>query len=206
LTGSIANILKSGKVSPGEVLALTFTKNAAENMRMSVIKLLKDINITLYPDIYTFNSFGNEIIYENSFELGLGKDFSMITNSQSWQLLYKVFRKVNISHLKIGNNPGVFLQKLLVFIQDIKNNIISLDDFRNYIKEHEKILSGFKSKALRSEEMEISKLSHELFEIYLEYEKIKSISNVIDYADQVFLPYLLLSRRKVRITLRDNNQ
>lgn len=197
LTGSIANILKSGKVSPGEVLALTFTKNAAENMRMRVIKLLKDINITLYPDIYTFNSFGNEIIYENSFELGLGKDFSMITNSQSWQLLYKVFRKVNISHLKIGNNPGVFLQKLLVFIQDIKNNIISLDDFRNYIKEHEKILSGFKSKALRSEEMEISKLSHELFEIYLEYEKIKSISNVIDYADQVFLPYLLLSRRKV---------
>jgi len=197
LTGSIVNILKSGNISPGEVLALTFTKNAAENMRKRVIRLLKEINISLYPDIYTFNSFGNEIIYENSFELGLGKDFRMITSSQSWQLLYKVFKKVNISHLKIGNNPGIFLQKLLVFIQDVKNNIISLDDFRDYIKEYEKILGGFRSKALRNEEMEISRLSRELFEIYLEYEEIKSKINVIDYADQVFLPYSLLSNRKV---------
>ncbi len=197
LTGSIVNILKSGNVSPGEVLALTFTKNAAENMRNRVIQSLGDINRQLYPDIYTFNSFGNEIIYENSFELGLGKDFRMITSSQSWQLLYKVFKRVNISHLKIGNNPGVFLQKLLAFIQDVKNNIISLDDFRDYIKEHEKILGGFKSKALRNEEMEISRLSRELFVIYLEYEKIKSMSIVIDYADQIFLPYSLLSKRKV---------
>ncbi len=196
LTGSIVNILKSGRISPDEVLALTFTKNAAENMRKRVMQSLGDINISLYPDIYTFNSFGNEIIYENSFELGLGKDFRMITSSQSWQLLYKVFKKVNISHLKIGNNPGVFLQKLLAFIQDVKNNIISLGDFRDYIKEHEKILGGFKSKALRNEEMEITGLSRELFEIYLEYEEIKSMSNVIDYADQVFLPYSLLSKRK----------
>ena len=197
LTGSIVNILKSNEISPGSILALTFTKNAAENMRKRVADSLKESNISHYPDIYTFNSFGNEIIYENSFELGLGKDFRMVTASQSWQLLYKVFKEVNTSHLKIGSSPGVFLQKLLAFIQDVKNNIISLDDFGDYIKEYEKILGGFKSKALKNEEMEITKLSRELFEIYLKYEEIKSKDNIIDYADQIFLPYMLLSGNKV---------
>ena len=196
LTNSIVNILKNENINPGEILALTFTKNAAENMRKRVIKLLGDVDTSLYPDIYTFNSFGNEIIYENSFELGLGKDFNMISSNQSWQILYKVFKKVYFSNLKIGKNQGAFLQELLTFIQDVKNNLISLDDFRAYIKEHEKILNAYKSRALRNEEEKITQLAKELFEIYSEYEEIKSKSNVIDYADQVFLPFSLLSSRR----------
>ena len=196
LTNSIASILEEKKCGPDEILAVTFTKNAAENMRMRIGERLKGLEDISSMDIYTFNSFGNDIIYDNSFELGLGKDFRIISGSQSWQILYEILKEFSFSHIKIGKTPTVFLQKVLGFIQNLKNNLISTDDFYKYISEHEKILASYKSRALSSEEEGLIGISSELFEIYLNYEKVKSNRNTIDYQDQVFMPYFLLSRRK----------
>jgi len=113
LTNHIVKVLKDGYCEPGQILALTFTKNAAENMRQRIKRLFGDYGSYSEIDIYTFNSFGNEIIYENSFEMGLGKDFRLITDSQSWQILYRVLREAKFENLKIGKNPGIFLQDVL---------------------------------------------------------------------------------------------
>jgi DNA helicase II / ATP-dependent DNA helicase PcrA len=114
LTRSIIRALESGWCRPEEILALTFTINAAENMRQRVRRLTEKKDLDL--DMYTFNSFGNEIIYQNSFELGLGKDFRLITGRQSWQVLYQVFSELDLSGVKIGRDTGKFLQDLLSFI------------------------------------------------------------------------------------------
>lgn len=195
LTRSIVNAINDGNCRPDEILALTFTVNAAENMRSRIRELLGDSNLDL--DIYTFNSFGNEVIYQNSFELGLGKDFKLITGSQSWRILYEVFRHINLTKVKIGKNPGIFLQKLLTFIEDVKNNLISVTDLESYLTNQEAILSEYKSRALRDEENDIAETAEELFEVYKKYEELKWEKNMIDYPDQVYLPYMLLSQSKV---------
>jgi DNA helicase II / ATP-dependent DNA helicase PcrA len=197
LTNSIAAILEEKKCNPDEILAVTFTKNAAENMRIRIDKRLKGLKDISSMDIHTFNSFGNDIVYENSFELGLGKDFRLISGSQSWQILYEILKDFSFSHIRVGRAPAVFLQNMLGFIQNLKNNLISTEDFYKYISEYEKILASYKSRALSSGEEGLIGGSSELFEIYLEYEKIKSNRNTIDYQDQVFMPYFLLSGRKV---------
>jgi DNA helicase II / ATP-dependent DNA helicase PcrA len=197
LTNHIVKVLKDGYCEPGQILALTFTKNAAENMRQRIKRLFGDYGSYSEIDIYTFNSFGNEIIYENSFEMGLGKDFRLITDSQSWQILYRVLREAKFENLKIGKNPGIFLQDVLEFIQNVKNNLITREDFEEYIRNYVKLLEPYKSRALKNEEIILTDLASELFSIYLEYEKIKSDENKIDYADQVFIPYSLFSRRKI---------
>jgi len=196
LTNSIAAILNGKKCTPDEILAVTFTRNAAENMRLRIGERLKGLEDISNMDIHTFNSFGNDIIYDNSFELGLGKDFRLISGSQSWQILYEILKDLSFSHIRIGKTPAVFLQNTLGFIQNLKNNLISPKDFYKYISEHEKILASYKSRALSSEEEGIIGASSELFEIYLNYERIKSNRNTIDYQDQVFMPYFLLSGRK----------
>ncbi|MCK5567001.1 MAG: UvrD-helicase domain-containing protein, partial [Actinomycetia bacterium] len=196
LTNSIAAILNEKKCTPDKILAVTFTRNAAENMRLRIGERLKGLEDISNMDIHTFNSFGNDIIYDNSFELGLGKDFRLISGSQSWQILYEILKDLSFSHIRIGKAPAVFLQNTLGFIQNLKNNLISPEDFYKYISEHEKILASYKSRALSSEEEGIIGASSELFEIYLNYERIKSNRNTIDYQDQVFMPYFLLSRRK----------
>jgi len=196
LTGHIAKVLKDKYCEASQVLALTFTKNAAENMRRRIKRLIGDYGGYSEIDIYTFNSFGNEIIYENSFELGLGKDFGLITGSQSWQILYRVLREAKFVNLEIGKNPGIFLQDVLGFIQNVKNNLITPEIFEDYIRDYGKLLETYKSRALKNEEIKLTELALELFSIYSEYEKIKSDENKIDYADQVFLPYSLFARRK----------
>lgn len=196
LTNSIASILEEKKCGPDEILAVTFTRNAAENMRMRIGERLKGPEDISSMDIHTFNSFGNDIIYDNSFELGLGKDFRLISGSQSWQILYEILKDFSFSHIRTGKTPAIFLQNMLGFIQNLKNNLISTEDFYKYISEHEKILAPYKSRALSSEEEGLIGISGELFEIYLNYEKVKSNRNTIDYQDQVFMPYFLLSRRK----------
>ena len=194
LTRSIAEAIKSGECRPGQILALTFTINAAENMRRRVNQLMGNGELDL--DIHTFNSFGNEIIYQNSFELGLGKDFQLITSSHSWNILYEVFRQVELDAIKVGKDYARFIQQTLLFIEDIKNNLVSIDDLQTYLAGRKDILKGYKSKALREEEEKLAREAGELFEVYRRYEKIKWERNMIDYSDQVFLPYMLLSRRK----------
>ncbi len=194
LTQSIVRALEEGWCRPDEILALTFTINAAENMRRRIGKLLGSSDLDL--DIYTFNSFGNEIIYQNSYELGLGKDFQLITSSQSWQILYEVFGGSDLSGVDIGKNTGKFVQDLLSFIEDVKNNLISVRELEEYLEKSQDILDSYKSRALRKQEEEINTAAAELFEVYKRYEGIKAARNMIDYSDQVFLPYKLLSQRK----------
>jgi DNA helicase II / ATP-dependent DNA helicase PcrA len=194
LTRSIIRALESGWCRPEEILALTFTINAAENMRQRVRRLTEKKDLDL--DMYTFNSFGNEIIYQNSFELGLGKDFRLITGRQSWQVLYQVFSELDLSGVKIGRDTGKFLQDLLSFIEDMKNNLISVKELEKYLDNRRIILESYRSKALRREEEETALAAEKLVEVYRRYEAVKRQNNMIDYSDQVFLPYMLFGHRK----------
>ncbi len=196
LTNSIIEILKKGLCSPDKILAITFTRNAAENIRLRIKENIKRDIDSEAIDIFTFNSFGNEIIYENSFEFGLGKDFTIINNSKAWQILYGIFNGSSPKYLKTGKKVGEFVQRLLDYIESLKNNLISVGELKKYLKNYKEVLSCYKSKALRNKEVELINIQKELFDIYQEYEEKKMKSNCIDYPDQVLLPYFLLQRKK----------
>jgi DNA helicase II / ATP-dependent DNA helicase PcrA len=200
ITGNIIKILNEGICSPDNILVLTFTRNAAENMRLRVRKNIKKDIDSENINIFTFNSFGNEIISENSFELGLGKDFKIINSSQSWQILYEIFDESSLKYIKTKKKVGEFLQNLLNYIEDLKNNLVSVEQFREYLNNYREITASYKSRALRKREEELINIHRELSGIYQEYEKRKIGTNCIDYPDQVFLPYFLFCKRK---TIRD---
>ncbi|MBC7333474.1 MAG: ATP-dependent helicase [Actinobacteria bacterium] len=196
ITESIIRVLRGRLCEPYEILALTFTKNAAENMRTRVKEALgKRIDFENI-DILTFHSFGNEIIKENSFELGLGKDFKLISSAEAWQIIYSICKEKDFKKIKAGKRIGEFIESLLKYIWTLKNNLISIDDLKSYIGSYEAILKDYKSQALAREEMEIASCQEDLLEVYLEYENEKKRNNFIDYPDQIFLPYLLLSTKK----------
>ena len=192
LTESIINILQNDLCRPDEILAITFTRNAAENMRQKIKeKLNKKIDFENI-DIFTFNSFGNNIISENSFELGLGKNYSLINMSQSWQLLYKIVSGYRFNKIKIGKNLGKFIDYLFTYIQDLKNNLVSVTDLEKYCKEYRAVISHYMSSALQKDEAEIAEYQKELLDIYKRYEQDKKLNNFVDYNDHIFLPYQML--------------
>jgi DNA helicase-2/ATP-dependent DNA helicase PcrA len=196
ITSSIIKILNEEICSPDNILVLTFTRNAAENMRTRVRENIKTGIDSEDINIFTFNSFGNDIISENNFEFGLGKDFNIINSSQSWQIIYEIFDELNFEYIKAKKKEGEFVQNLLNYIENLKNNLISVSEFREYLDNYKEILSSYSSRALRRKEEESINVQRELFFIYQEYENRKIKSNCIDYSDQVFLPYFLLKERK----------
>ncbi len=193
LTQSIINILKEGTCRPDEILAITFTRNAAENMRSRVIDSLQNRTAAEMININTFNSFGNQIISENSFEFGLGKGFKLINISKSWQILYEIIKNVELNDIAIGKDPARFIEQLLYYIYNLKSNLISTEELRKYYKNRKEILLSFQSRALKDDEEEVCRYLPDLTRIYREYEEIKIKNNLVDYHDHVFLPYRLFS-------------
>ncbi|MEA2016309.1 MAG: ATP-dependent DNA helicase [Actinomycetota bacterium] len=197
LTNNIINVIRKGLCAPYEILALTFTRNAAENIRLKIRENIKRDIDSEAIDIFTFNSFGNEIISENSFEFGLGKNFTIINNSRAWQILYEIFNGADLKYLKAGKKAGDFIQGLLNYIESLKNNLISVGELEGYLNSYREIISIYKSRALRNKEEESINIQKELSCIYRKYEEKKTKSNCIDYSDQVFKPYFLFRRNKL---------
>ena len=192
LTKSIIETLREGLCRPDEVLAITFTRNAAENMRQRIKDNLKEKIDFENIDIFTFNSFGNSIISENSLKLSLGKNYKLINISKSWQLIFNVISSFKFEKIKIGKNLGKFIDDLLKFAWDLKSNLVTVEKFENYLEVCGKVLSNYKSAALRRDEKEIEQYQQELFDVYSKYEELKMANNYVDYHDHIFLPYQLL--------------
>ena len=196
LTQSIVNLLNNKLCQPSQILALTFTKNAAENMKRRVEEELNyEINLE-FLDIYTFNSFGNKIIRENSYQLGLSKNFDLLNEAQSWQIIFEIFKYSNFVYLKAKKDIAKFTKKILEYIWNIKNNLLEQKEIEDYIINYQSYLSAYKSKSLLNEEIKKINFLKEIFEIYKDYERIKLQNNFIDYADQIYLPYLLFKNTK----------
>jgi len=195
LTSNIIKVINDGFCKPEEILALTFTNNAAENMHERIRKNLGNSVNTDILNIFTFNSFGNLIIKENSLKLGLGKNFKLINDVQSWQIIYEIFKDYKFKKLKAGKDIGKFVNNLLNYVLNLKNNLINSQELAGYLKNNEKYLSEYKSQGLRKEEEDKVLYISEFYEIYENYEKIKKKNNYIDYADQIFLPYFLFKEQ-----------
>ncbi|MBM3700271.1 MAG: ATP-dependent helicase [Actinobacteria bacterium] len=196
LTRSIVQVLKKGLCAPEEILAITFTKNAAENMRARIRQQLdKKIDFNSI-NIYTYNSFGNLIISENSFLMGLGSGYRLINISKSWQILYLIAGNMQFKNIAVPKDTARFLNELLRYINDLKSNLISANELKDYCNKRMEIIRDFSSSALSRQELEIMQYQDELAAVYEKYEEIKDGSNLIDYHDHVFKPYMLFLNNK----------
>ena len=77
ITRRIAHLIEQGKARPEEILALTFTDKAADEMALRVDQLVP----YGYTDtrIATFHAFGDQLIREYALELGLPPDVRVLS-------------------------------------------------------------------------------------------------------------------------------
>jgi len=183
ITQRIAFLLDKKLALPDEILALTFTDKAAEEMESRVDVLLPYGLVNTW--ISTFHAFGDRILREEAILAGLSPDFQLMSKTDQVLFFRDNIAKFKLKILKPVTNPTKNIEALIDIISRAKDENVSADEYLMYAK---KLEQEAKSK---EDEKEVL-LQAEIASAYVTYEKLKKKQNVLDFSDQVYLTYHLL--------------
>ena len=126
LTTRLARILMENMALPGEILSVTFTNKAANEMKIRVGNLIGDM-VTGLKWLGTFHSIGAQILRQYPEKVGLKNGFIILDTDDQLRLLKQIIKEENIDDKKWS------AKGLLSLIDKWKNkglgpNQISSDD------------------------------------------------------------------------------
>ena len=103
LTSRIAHIIKSKKAYPNQILSVTFTNKASQEMQTRVSNMLKKEAIGL-SWLGTFHSVSAKILRKHASAVGLNSNFSIIDQDDQTRLIKNICKSENIDIKKLSPN------------------------------------------------------------------------------------------------------
>jgi len=120
LTRRIAYLLEKRSVSPGEILAITFTNKAAGEMRERVAHIVGPAARSMW--VSTFHSACVRILRAEGHRLGLRSQFTIYDTQDSLRLMAIVTKDLNL-------DPKMFTPRFLLSqVSNLKNELIDYED------------------------------------------------------------------------------
>ncbi len=136
LTSRLANLIKEEKLKPEEVLALTFTNKAAEEMEERSEKLLPGHSFAL--QVFTFHSFAEDVLHNHGLDIGLPNNFKLFNERDCWSLIKKNLAKFHLDYYRPIGNPTQFITNLLKHFSRCQDEGITPEKYFQYAKKIEK--------------------------------------------------------------------
>ena len=124
LTHRIENLVREGHAQPDEILALTYTRNAAAEMRERVRTLLagKTVHAT------TFHDYCLDLLKR------CGKGFGVLDEQDLWIYLRRRIRDLHLEHFIRAANIGQFLSDLLKFVARCHDELVTPENYQEYVE------------------------------------------------------------------------
>jgi DNA helicase-2/ATP-dependent DNA helicase PcrA len=154
LTHRIANLLRTGKARPGEILAITFTNKAAQEMRERVEMLVGPRTRAMW--VMTFHSANARILRAEADKLGYTRGFTIYDEQDSLRLVKRCAEELDVDTKRYAPR-GIRRQ-----ISDAKNQLMDAAAYR------EKVSSYFEQTAA---------------DVYALYERRIHTMNAMDFDD-----------------------
>ena len=110
LTKRIARLVREGHARPDEILAVTYTKNAAQEMRQRVREELRGTDLSALR-IATFHEYCNDLLREND------RPFDVVDDQDLWIYLRRRLRELNLKYFVRAASVAKFLDDLLKFMR-----------------------------------------------------------------------------------------
>ncbi|HYF05479.1 MAG TPA: ATP-dependent DNA helicase [Patescibacteria group bacterium] len=198
ITRRIAYIVEQGWAKPEEILALTFTEKAADEMAGRAEQLLP---LGYYDNwIYTFHGFCQRLLGIYGLDFGLSSEFKVLNEIQQWVTIKKNFEKFDLDYYRPLGNPDRFISALLKHFSRCKDELIWPEEYVAYT-ESLKLSGGTVDNP--ELDLEIKKVS-EVASAYALYQKLLLEQGAMDFGDMVFYCVRLLEQRpNVRKRLQD---
>lgn len=127
LTNRIARLVEGGYARPEEILALTYTKNAAAEMRDRVRGLLggRDIRAA------TFHDFCYDLLARAD------QKFGVLDETDLWIFLRRRIRELRLEYFVRAANVGQFLKDLLEFLSRCHDELVTPERYAEYVRQLE---------------------------------------------------------------------
>ncbi len=126
LTNRIAYLISEIGIAPNNILAITFTNKAAEEMRSRVFNLVDSPSNSVW--VSTFHALGSKILRYDIDKLGYSKDFQIIDDDDSSAIIKELLKKHNYDLKQ-------FYPKIInKLVQKHKGNQLQLDYMEEPIK------------------------------------------------------------------------
>ncbi len=159
LTYKIAYLIHKGLVKPWQILAVTFTNKAANEMKERVEKLLQTNVQGLW--IGTFHSICARILRREANHLGIARDFTIYDVDDQLQVINRIMEHLNI------NKELIKPRAVQYAISAAKNNMLTP-------RAYEQSAKDFKEKSIA--------------QIYWEYQVALERHNALDFDDLLLKP------------------
>lgn len=186
ITQRIAYLIEKSKVKPEEILAVTFTDKAAEEMEERVDKLLSYGYVDLW--ISTFHSFCERVLKEHALDIGLSTDFKLLDETAAWLLVRRNLDKFNLDYYKPLGNPTRFLQTLISHFSRCKDQGIYPEDYLKYS-------DSLKTNLTDLPEKQETERVKEVADAYHIYQRLLLENSVLDFGDLINYCLKLFQKR-----------
>lgn len=158
LTYKVAYLVKEKGVDPQNILCLTFTNKAGEEMRERIKKLLQvtGYKLQVLPFAGTFHSFCARVLRKEGQQIGISSNFLIYDEADQLKVIHEVMRKLDIS------TKNFRPKSVLATISQAKNELISATEYPQYARGY------FQETVAR---------------IYLLYQKLLKEAGALDFDD-----------------------
>lgn len=167
----IKNLIKNEKTDPMEILALTFTDKATEEM---LYRIQESMPLAYEePWVYTFHAFCDRLLKKEGLEMGLDPSYKIISYPDQWMLLRKNLFSMNLKYYLPLGNPTKFISAILKFISRLQDENILPEELETYVQ------------TKKFEETEEKERWEELAKLYKKYQELKIQNSKMDFGDLI---------------------
>src|SRR5215469_14400752 len=208
LTHRIERLIREGHARTDEILALTYTVNAAEEMQDRVRKLLGGKTV----QALTFHDYCLKLLRR------VGKDFGVLDEKDLWICLRRRVSDLHLEHYIRAANIGQFLNDLLDFVNRCHDELVTPEKYTAYVERLERrevpIPRVVKSKTTLDDE-EVLGRCREIVRVYSTVERWLAEENLGTFSHMITRAHALLesdqsvlaeARRGARFILADEFQ
>ena len=128
LTHRIERLVRDEHAQPDEILALTYTVNAAREMRERVGKLLGGATV----NAATFHDYCLDMLKR------VHQNFGVLDEKDLWIYLRRRMRELHLEYFIRAANIGQFLNDLLEFVSRCHDELITPEKYRQYVERLER--------------------------------------------------------------------
>ena len=126
----IVRLIRDGHAHPNEILALTYTDNAAAEMRERISSELHGTGSSL--QVCTFHAYCNNLLIRS------GKHFGVLDDKDLWIFLRKRIRELRLNYFIRAANVSKFLDDLLDFIRRCYDELVGPEKYAEYVSRLER--------------------------------------------------------------------